>query len=112
MYTLFCFSSKNVTKKDEVVQGLCYKNINNKSRTESSPPMEIRKLNQSTNIVFGADLNYVEKDEKYPDIPKFVIECIKVIEMKENIETDGIYRASGKKDRIDKVRKKVYFHKI
>lgn len=74
---------------------------------ESSPPMEIKRLNQIGTIVFGATLDQVEKDDKFTDIPKFVVECIKVIEIEENIRTNGIYRASGKKDSIDKLKKKV-----
>lgn len=71
--------------------------------------MEIKRLNQCGNssIVFGATLEDVEKDEYYRDIPKFVVECIKVIEIEENMQTNGIYRASGKKDSIDKLRKRV-----
>lgn len=62
----------------------------------------------SSNMVFGVDLDGVEKDEKFPNIPKFVAECIKIIELEENIQTNGIYRASGKKDSIDKLKKKVH----
>lgn len=71
--------------------------------------MEIKRLNQSgtSSIIFGATLDAVEKDEQHPDIPKFVVECIKVIEIEENMQTNGIYRASGKKDSIDKLRKRV-----
>lgn len=71
--------------------------------------MEIKRLNQNGtgSIVFGASLNEVEKDEQFPDIPRFVVECIKVIEIEENLHTNGIYRASGKKDSIDKLRKRV-----
>lgn len=103
------FSSKNNTKKDDVVQGLFYKNLNGKTNLEPSPPMEIKRLNQSGigTIVFGATLDEVEKDEQHPDIPRFVVECIRVIEIEENLQTNGIYRASGKKDSIDKLRKRV-----
>lgn len=104
---LFSFSNKTATKKDDAVQGLLYKNLNGKSRPDASPTMEIKRIAQQTNTVFGTSLQEVEKDEEHPDIPRFVVECIKVIEMKQNIETDGIYRASGKKDKIDKLRKKV-----
>lgn len=73
--------------------------------------MEIKKLQQSGNLVFGVELDAVEKDDKL-HIPKFVVECIKIIELEENLRTDGIYRASGKKDSIDKLRKKVNWIKI
>lgn len=69
--------------------------------------MEIKRLNQTGTMVFGVNLEEVEKDDKLSDIPKFVVECIKVIELEENMKTNGIYRASGKKDSIDKLRKKV-----
>lgn len=69
--------------------------------------MEIKKLSAAGNLVYGVELDEVEKDDKCTDIPKFVVECIKIIEMEENIRTNGIYRASGKKDSIDKLRKKV-----
>lgn len=100
---------KNSTKKDDVVQGLFYKNLNGKTYKESSPPMEIKKISSIGNLVYGVELEEVEKDDKFTDIPKFVVECIKIIEMEENIRTNGIYRASGKKDSIDKLRKKVCF---
>lgn len=116
-YLIPYFSSRNNTKKDDVVQGLFYKNLNGKTNLEPSPPMEIKRLNQNGtgSIVFGASLNEVEKDEQFPDIPRFVVECIKVIEIEENLHTNGIYRASGKKDSIDKLRKRVSvfrFHSI
>lgn len=107
---ILLFSSRNNAtnvKKDDIVQGICYKNLNGKDFIETSPPMEIKRATQIANIVFGASLDEVEKDENFPEVPKFVIECIKVIELKENIETNGIYRASGKKESIDKLKKKV-----
>lgn len=69
--------------------------------------MEIKKLNRTGMQVFGVDLDDVEKDEEFVNVPKFVVECIKIIELEENMQTNGIYRASGKKDSIDKLRKKV-----
>lgn len=67
---------------------------------------DMRKI-PASNLVFGVDLDEVEKDEKFTNIPKFVVECIKIIELDENIQTNGIYRASGKKESIDKLKKKV-----
>lgn len=58
-------------------------------------------------FTYGVELCEVEKDEIYLNVPKFVVECIKFIEEDENIRTNGIYRASGKKDSIEKVKKKV-----
>lgn len=74
---------------------------------EPSPPMETKRLHHTGTTVFGAKLEDVEKDDKFTDIPKFVVECIKVIEIEDNLRTNGIYRASGKKDSIDKLRKRV-----
>lgn len=69
--------------------------------------MEIKRIGITGNQVYGIELDDVEKDEKFTDIPKFVVECIRIIELEENMQTNGIYRASGKKDSIDKLRKKV-----
>lgn len=99
--------TKNNTKKDDVVQGLLYKELNGKTYKESSPPMEIKRIGVTGNQVYGIELDDVEKDDKFTDIPKFVVECIRIIELEENMQTNGIYRASGKKDSIDKLRKKV-----
>lgn len=77
------------------------------SEPSPSPPMEKKRLNQLNTPVFGATLEEVEKDDNLHFIPKFVVECIRIIELQENIQTNGIYRASGKKDSIDKLRKKV-----
>lgn len=71
--------------------------------------MEIKRLNERGNLVYGVELEDIEKDENFPDIPKFVIKCIEIIEKTENLETLGIYRESGKKESIDRVRKKVIF---
>ncbi|XP_037029939.1 rho GTPase-activating protein 15-like, partial [Bradysia coprophila] len=48
-----------------------------------------------------------EKDDQHPNVPKFVVECIGIIENEENLVTNGIYRASGKKESIDKIKKKM-----
>lgn len=88
-----------------MIQGLFY----GKVHAESSPPMEVKRLNQNGTIVFGTTLDEVEKDDEFKDIPKFVVKCVEVIELEENIRTNGIYRASGKKESIDKLRKKVNY---
>lgn len=88
------------------MQGLFYKNLDSKAVIVAQhTPIETRKI--TSNLVFGVDLDEVEKDEKHTNIPKFVVECIKIIELDENIQTNGIYRASGKKESIDKLKKKV-----
>lgn len=58
-------------------------------------------------MTFGVSLEELEKDAVYRSIPKFIVECMNIIEEQENIRTDGIYRASGKKETIDKIKKKV-----
>lgn len=116
MFSLSRNKSSGSKKEESVpVQGLFYKNLPEKNahewkeQAESSPPMEIKRLNQSSSsgIVFGATLDEVEKDDILLDIPKFVVECIRIIELEENMQTNGIYRASGRKDSIDKLRKRV-----
>lgn len=81
-----------------------YKNLDGKNTNDAQ--YDTKK--DTSNLVFGVGLNEVEKDEKFPNIPKFVVECIKIIELEENIQTSGIYRASGKKESIDKLKKKVH----
>lgn len=54
--------------------------------------------------VFGVELDQIKSKDH---VPLFVIECVRVIEKPENLETSGLYRASGKKERIDKLKKKV-----
>lgn len=61
-------------------------------------------------LVYGVEMAAIEKDDKNPNVPKFVVECIAIIESHENIITNGIYRASGKKESIDKIKKKVRPH--
>lgn len=41
------------------------------------------------------------------DIPRFVVECIEIIQTDENIRTHGLYRASGNKNSIENIIKKV-----
>lgn len=48
----------------------------------------------------------MELDEELM-VPKFVVECIKIIEQRDNIETNGIYRASGNKNSIELVKTKL-----
>lgn len=58
-------------------------------------------------LIFGADLEKVDKDEPNPNVPKFIVECVKIIE--ENyLDSEGIYRLSGSKPKIDALIKKVF----
>lgn len=67
--------------------------------------MEAKKV--PGHLVYGVEIDEIEKDDKNPYVPKFVVECITIIENEENLITNGIYRASGKKESIDKIKKKV-----
>lgn len=58
-------------------------------------------------MVFGCELSRVEKDVENPNVPKFVVECIKLLNRDENIKAAGIYRASGNKNSIEAVKKKI-----
>lgn len=46
--------------------------------------------------IFGCNLDLVEKDGYYKQIPKFIVECVKFLEIESNLKTAGIYRVSGK----------------
>lgn len=67
------------------------------------------KPTQIGHQIYGVELGELEKDEQHTAIPRFVVECVKVIESPENLTTNGIYRASGKKESIDKLKKKVQY---
>ncbi|KAG5678281.1 hypothetical protein PVAND_007969 [Polypedilum vanderplanki] len=58
-------------------------------------------------IVFGCNLEKVEKDIEHKDIPKIIVECIKALELDHNIKVSGIYRISGNKVTIDAIKKKM-----
>lgn len=58
-------------------------------------------------IVFGCNLEKVEKDIEHKDIPKIIVECIKALELDQNIRVSGIYRISGNKVTIDAIKKKM-----
>jgi Rho GTPase-activating protein 15 len=93
--------------------------IASKLRLRSSRTVNIsdQSLNDSTksteddeserHIIFGCNLDFVEKDGYYKDIPKFVVECIKYVELESNLRTAGIYRISGNKTIMDALKKKL-----
>lgn len=64
------------------------------------------KLEKQRTVVFGSDLNTLKLD---PDtsVPKFVVECIRLIQQPESIQTNGVYRASGNKNSIEMVKKRM-----
>ncbi|XP_055374935.1 WW domain-containing protein tag-325 [Condylostylus longicornis] len=54
---------------------------------------------------FDTELENVVKHEDYPTIPKIVIECVKLIELKAKKKpTEGLYRMSGNHVEIQKIR--------
>lgn len=89
-----------------------------KFRLKSSKTVNISdpSLNETTKIeddelerhkIFGCNLEYVEKDGYYKEIPKFVVECVKFLEIESNLRTSGIYRISGNKTVMDALKKKM-----
>jgi RhoGAP domain len=58
-------------------------------------------------ILFGVDLEKVEKHGKYTNIPKFVVDCITILSECDKICTQGLYRASGNKTVIEKLKKQL-----
>ncbi|XP_055840752.1 uncharacterized protein LOC129908349 [Episyrphus balteatus] len=58
--------------------------------------------------IFKAPLEFLEMNEtSYPDVPRFVVDCIEYIEQKDCIQVDGLYRASGNKVAIDELKQKL-----
>lgn len=55
--------------------------------------------------IFGFDLECIERDSTFPNVPRFVVECVRIVEEYENLTTNGIYRASGNKNCIEAIRK-------
>jgi len=76
-----------------------------KKKSDLVEIMEAKKV--PGHLVYGVEMDEIEKDDKHSNVPKFVVECIGIIESQENIITNGIYRASGKKENIDKIKKKM-----
>lgn len=67
--------------------------------------------------IFGAELGALEHKElpsatvggsgRPQHVPRFVVECVRFIERPDNLRTHGIYRASGKKENIDRLKRKM-----
>lgn len=57
-------------------------------------------------IVFGCNLEKVEKDSHHVNVPKIIVDCINILELDVNKKTPGIYRISGNKNTIDAIKKK------
>lgn len=82
------------------------------SPTKKSPrflrfrPSSPREQDKQRTVIFGSDLSTLKLDAE-AGVPKFVVECIRLIEEPENIQTNGVYRASGNKNSIELVRKRM-----
>lgn len=82
------------------------------SPTKKSPrflrfrPSSPREQDKQRTVVFGSDLSTLKLDTD-TGVPKFVVECIRLIEEPDNIQTNGVYRASGNKNSIEMVRKRM-----
>ncbi|XP_055548936.1 uncharacterized protein LOC129732254 [Wyeomyia smithii] len=57
-------------------------------------------------LVFGVELDHVERDEKL-QIPRFLFEVTEILKEHEYINTSGLYRASGNKNSIENIKKKL-----
>lgn len=57
-------------------------------------------------VIFGGNLEKVEKDNYHKDVPKIVVDCVSILELDVNIKTPGIYRISGNKNTIEAIKKK------
>ncbi|KAJ6637909.1 Rho GTPase-activating protein 27 [Pseudolycoriella hygida] len=79
--------------------------VSYKKKSDFVEIMEAKKI--PGHLVYGVEMDEIEKDDKHSNVPKFVVECIGIIENQENLITNGIYRASGKKESIDKIKKKM-----
>lgn len=64
------------------------------------------KQDKQRTVIFGSDLNTLKLDGE-SGVPKFAVECIRLIEEPENVQTNGVYRASGNKNSIELVRKRM-----
>lgn len=72
----------------------------NKEDTISTSSEDLGKF-----TVFGCSLDQVEKDIDHKDVPRFIVECTKLIEI--HVKCHGLYRISGNKTIIEAVRKKL-----
>ncbi|XP_065087057.1 uncharacterized protein LOC135708835 isoform X2 [Ochlerotatus camptorhynchus] len=62
--------------------------------------------NSDDGLVFGVELDQVERDDKL-QVPRFVVECVEILKQQEYMETSGLYRASGNKNSIENIKKKL-----
>jgi hypothetical protein len=77
---------------------------------KQSPDMR-RQQEVENGILFGVDIEKIEKHEN-THVPKFVHECITILNECDKIRTQGIYRASGNKITIEALKKQLNDPKI
>lgn len=99
---------KKLDENDEEI------NYNQPKLSPKSSPKSVAKTKEikikrekDRGIVYGVELEKVEKDLEHINVPRFVVVCIAIIEEEENITTNGIYRASGNKNSIEYIKKKM-----
>lgn len=63
-----------------------------------------------THPVFGVSLVDAQRSYKLPRIPQIVVECIEFIESCNYLEAKGIYRISGRKTKIDDLKRIVMWN--
>lgn len=68
-------------------------NISDQSLNDSTKSSDDEQAERHK--IFGCNLDLVEKDGYYKQIPKFIVECVKYLEIESNLKTAGIYRVSG-----------------
>ncbi|XP_070509551.1 rho GTPase-activating protein gacH-like [Chironomus tepperi] len=73
----------------------------NKTSIES-----LASITEDELVIFGGNLEKVEKDNYHKNVPKIIVDCISILELDVNIKTPGIYRISGNKNTIDAIKKK------
>lgn len=80
-----------------------------KSSKTASPTQERVQFVPKESIIeeefFGSNLETVEKDSE--NVPKIVVEIVKILEDITNLSTPGIYRVSGNKTLIEALKKKM-----
>lgn len=66
-----------------------------KSNKTASPTPEHVEITDED--FFGSNLDTVEKDMEFKNVPKIVTETVQILEEPGNLSTPGIYRVSGEK---------------
>ncbi|XP_055390060.1 homeobox protein 2 isoform X2 [Condylostylus longicornis] len=86
------------------------KDSGNKKGKESFKRLNVNSVcfeDQPKYPIFDAELQEVEMNGICENVPRFVVDCIEIIEQKDCIQIDGLYRASGNKVAIDDLKKRL-----